>query len=65
MQSMKTPNHYPLTFLTTNFIVLFAENMLELIVINVKAGPLEKLTECIVNRREYISNGASWFLTGY
>ena len=37
MHSLKTLNHYALTFLTTNFIVFFAENMIKLIVKDVKA----------------------------
>ena len=34
---------YAPTFLTTNFIVFFAENIVKLIVKNVKAEPLGKL----------------------
>ena len=58
---LKTPNLYALTFLTTNFIVFFAENMVKLIVKNVKAEPLGKLMECIVNRLNISQMGLRGF----
>ena len=50
MCSIKNPNNYSLTFLTVNFIVFFAQNIMKLIAKNLKAGPSRKLTECIGNK---------------